>query len=467
MTDPQILERIRLLMAREDLPHAVIDLFASYYRELCEDRTGYVYEHDIEPVADSDVVRYDDLRQCEKAGRKAINQAALIKLNGGLGTTMGLERAKALLPVKDGLTFLDIIIRQVHAFSQALGTRLPLVLMNSFHTNDDTLRALAPYATPGSELPFTYVQHKYPKILKDSLWPAEVPGDPGIAWNPPGHGDVYMSLFYSGMLDLLMDRGARYAFISNIDNLGAIPDMAILGYMTEKQVPFIMEVSQRTDIDRKGGHLARWKNGAMILRESAQCAPDEAASFQDITRYCFFNTNNLWIDLEALARVLRERGNIIALPLIRNAKTLDPRDTASPPVYQLESAVGAAISLFPGAQAVVVPLDRFVPIKGCGNLLSIRSDCYALAEDYRIANHSADTRPCIDLDPLYYGGIDDFEARFAAGIPSLRQCRSLSIRGDVAFGANAICRGDVRITNASGKQVKVRDHAVLEGEIAF
>ena len=90
-----------------------------------------------------------------------------------------------------------------------------------------------------------------------------------MEWNPPGHGDIYIALETSGILEKLLQADYRYAFISNIDNLGATLDTEILAYIESHSLPFLLEVTKRTEMDRKGGHLARHKNGHLVLREAA------------------------------------------------------------------------------------------------------------------------------------------------------------------------------------------------------
>ena len=117
-----------------------------------------------------------------------------------------------------------------------------------------------------------------------------------------------------------------------------------------------MEVADRTAADRKGGHLAqRLSDGRLVLRESAQCPDADMDAFQDIERHRYFNTNNLWIHLPSLRECLAEHDGVMGLPMIRNSKTLDPRDASSPKVYQLETAMGAAIAAFESAGALRVP----------------------------------------------------------------------------------------------------------------
>jgi UTP--glucose-1-phosphate uridylyltransferase len=375
---------------------------------------------------------------------------------------MGLEKANSLLVVKDGLTFLDIVARQ------ALGSGIPLVLMNSANTRDDSLLLLRGYPDLESNIPLDFAQHMVPKVNQATLQPAEWPADVELEWCPPGHGDIYAALVTSGMLDALQAAGYEYAFTSNVDNLGAYIEPAILGYFVSQGLPFMMEVADRTEADQKGGHLARRKDtGRLLLRETAQCPPEDMAAFQDIGRHRYFNTNNLWINLNALADLLDRSDNVLELPLIHNSKTLDPRDPNSPPVYQLETAMGAAIELFDGAGALRVPRSRFAPVKTTNDLLGVRSDAYLLTDDWRVVldPRRVGLPPVVDLDPRYYRLIDDFEARFPYGPPSLMACERLTVRGDVTFGAGVVCRGEVEISAETTEQAEIADGTRIEGSV--
>jgi UTP--glucose-1-phosphate uridylyltransferase len=234
----------------------------------------------------------------------------------------------------------------------------------------------------------------------------------------------------------------------------------------------MMEVAEKTPADIKGGHLARHKNGRLILREAAQCPADELDAFQDIQRYQFFNTNNVWINLKAL-KTLFDQQKMIHLPLILNPKTLDPRDKNSPSVYQIESAMGAAISLFEGATAVNVPRTRFYPVKTCNDLLAVRSDCFVYAEDeslrinpIRIKNNKPGATK-VKLDPDYYGKIDDLDQRFADGIPSLVECDALTIEGDVRFENNVTIKGSVCIINRQNSQAVIEAGTVINKDLVI
>jgi UTP--glucose-1-phosphate uridylyltransferase len=238
--------------------------------------------------------------------------------------------------------------------------------------------------------------------------------------------------------------------------------------MVGEGVSFVMEVARRTAMDRRGGHLARLADGRYVLRESAQCPEEDMAAFQDIDRHRYFNTNNLWLDLSALKEALERESGVLPLPLIVNPKTLNPRDPSSPKIFQLETAMGAAISVFDRVGAVVVPRSRFCPVKKCSDLLNVWSDRYVLGSDYRVTpSPDAAGAITIDLDSSYYTRLADFQQRFPHGAPSLLACTNLKVTGDVTFGAGVTCVGDVTVEAAGNSQARVSEGQRLEGSVVL
>ncbi len=455
----QALEKMR----REGVADVAVKTFGQYVERLRAGETGLLPESEIEPVdalPDADALPEPDAARVAEL----LDQAVVLKLNGGLGTSMGMTQAKSLLEVKEGRTFLDVIVGQVLELRRRHDARLPLVLMNSFNTRDDSLAALARHPDIESDVPADFLQNKVPKLRADDLEPVEWPADPGKEWAPPGHGDLYVALVTSGMLPTLLERGYRYAFVSNSDNLGAVLDPRILAWFAGEGIPFAMEAADRTEADRKGGHVARRPDGGLVLREIAQTPDEDVDAFQDVTRHRFFNTNNLWIDLQRLDAVLSEHDGVLMLPMIVNRKTVDPSDPSSPAVVQLESAMGAAIDVFDGAQALRVPRSRLVPVKTTNDLLSVRSDAYVLDDDFHVAAAPGrDGPPVVDLDSAHFKLLPDFEARFPAGAPSLAACDRLTVRGDVTFGRDVVVRGSVVVEAGDDGPRRVDDGAVLEG----
>ena len=432
-------------MQSAGLSEPAIAAFERSFSLLARNESGLIPESSIHPV--EELPTYEQISQ-EKEDGGVLAQAVMLKLNGGLGTGMGLEKAKSLLAVRNGNTFLDLIVRQVLTARKETGANLRFLLMNSFSTSEDTRAHLARYPELGDSATLELLQNKVPKITVDTLAPVEWPADPDLEWCPPGHGDLYPAILGSGMLDRLIKEGYLYLFVSNSDNLGATLDPALLNWFASSDMPFLMEVTARTGADRKGGHLAkRASDGQLLLRESAQCSDEDMGAFQDIDRHRYFNTNNLWLRLDRLAEALDRNGGLLPLPVIRNKKTVDPRNKKSPPVYQLETAMGAAIECFPGAGAVVVPRTRFAPVKTTADLLALRSDAYVISDDGRamLAPERKGIPPEIELDGDHFKLVDQLDAALADGVPSLLHCRKLTVRGPVRFSASDRFEGDVVI----------------------
>jgi UTP--glucose-1-phosphate uridylyltransferase len=434
-------------MRADGQPEEAIRAFARAYERLEAGESAFMPSASLEPA--TDVPALDELDDADAA--EALAEVVVIKLNGGLATTMGLRGPKSLMEARDGRSFLDIIVAQTLALRERHGIGVPLLLMDSESTREPTLDALSAYPTlVGADgLGPDFLQSMEPKLLADTLEPVSWPANPSLEWCPPGHGDVYGALRRSGMLGALLERGYRYAMISNADNLGATLEPRIAAYVASERLPFLMEVVRGTEADRKGGHLARRRDdGQLILRESAQTPPEDQDSFRDYRRWQYYNTNSLWIDLRALAVALDASDGVLELPLIVNRKTVDPRDSDSPPVIQLESAMGAAIGLFEGARILCVPRTRFAPVKTTDDLLVLRSDVYRVSEGSvvePVPERAEAGMPYVELDPSYYKLMDAFDARFPDGAPSLVGAERLVVHGDVTFGAGVVVRGAVEI----------------------
>jgi UTP--glucose-1-phosphate uridylyltransferase len=341
--------------------------------------------------------------------------------------------------------------------------------MNSFSTSADTAEALRKYPALGDPTKLELIQNRVPKIEVKSLAPVRWPANPSLEWCPPGHGDLYPSLLGSGLLDELIAAGKQFLFVSNSDNLGAALDMRLLEFFAGSGAPFLMEVTARTAADRKGGHLARRKSdGRLLLRESAQCADQDLESFQDIDLHRYFNTNNIWIRLKALRAELDRGNGLLPLPLIRNKKTVDPRDKKTPEVFQLETAMGAAIECFDGAGAIEVPRSRFAPVKSTADLFVVRSDAYSLSPEFQFElipdRHS--TPPIVTLDDQYKR-VDRLEELISDGVPSLARCESLTIEGNLRFRRGVVIAGNVKFTNPEGTVRIVAPGIYQDREVTF
>ena len=433
-------------MTAAGMGDAPIRAFRRNYEALLRDESGLIPESTIEPVAD--LKTYASLDGNAPATADLLGRAVVIKLNGGLGTSMGLQGPKSLLPVRDGVTFLDLMVRQVLALRERSGAKVRLLLMNSFSTSGETLDHLARYAAEGLAAAdeVELMQNQVPKIDAATLEPVSWPAEPALEWCPPGHGDLFPALVGSGWLDRLLGEGVRYAFVSNSDNLGAVLDPVLLRYFADSGAPFLMEVTRRTAADRKGGHLAqRTSDGRLLLREVAQCPDEDLDAFQDIDRHRYFNTNSLWLRLDLLKSQLAADAGVLPLPMIRNRKTVDPRDKNSPAVIQLETAMGAAIECFAGAAAIEVPRSRFAPVKSTSDLLGLRSDAFEVLPDGQVRLH-----PDRQGQPPVITLSDDYklvDQLAPLGVPGLLKCRSLTVSGPVHFQPGVVLEGDVVVRN--------------------
>jgi len=373
----------------------------------------------------------------------------MLKLNGGLGTSMGLEGPKSLLSINsDHKTFLGSIVEQVDSLRSKHGN-VEFMLMNSYATSQQSRGFLSEHFPQfnWAEL----MQNQVPKVDKATMGPASWPKDPSHEWCPPGHGDLYVSLAGSGELDKLLTQGFEYMFVSNSDNLGASLDIKLLERFADSESTFMMEVCQRTASDKKGGHLAvNASTGELLLRETAQCSDADKDRFEDYKRYRYFNTNNLWIKLRALKELMAK--DQLRLPVMFNYKTVDPKDKRSSAVVQLEIAMGAAIADFPRATAIEVPRSRFAPVKKCSDLLVLRSDVYVESETDATLTLApgVEARPVVKLDDDHYKLVSQFEASVARGIPSLRRCTALTVTGPIHFSRGVVFQGSVKLVNSGG-----------------
>eukprot|EP00550_Attheya_septentrionalis_P006652 CAMPEP_0198294146 /NCGR_PEP_ID=MMETSP1449-20131203/21071_1 /TAXON_ID=420275 /ORGANISM="Attheya septentrionalis, Strain CCMP2084" /LENGTH=1060 /DNA_ID=CAMNT_0043994017 /DNA_START=92 /DNA_END=3274 /DNA_ORIENTATION=+ len=444
-------EPVKAKMVAEGISPSAIAAFESTFESLVSGNSGMISESTISPV----VELVDATSITSEPDTTLLSKTVVLKLNGGLGTGMGLDKAKSLLKVKGDDTFLDLTAKQVIKMRQDYGFNVKFMLMNSFSTSEDTLAFFQEkFPDLAKEEGLEMLQNKVPKLDATTLEPATCESDPSNEWCPPGHGDLYAALVGSGSLDSLLADGYKYMFVSNSDNLGATLDLKILTHFAGVDAPFMMECCERTENDKKGGHLAvRKEDGQLILRESAMCADEDEPAFQDITKHRFFNTNNLWVRLDKLKEIVDKFGGFIPLPMIKNKKTVDPKDDSSTKVVQLETAMGAAIECFEGATAIVVPRTRFAPVKKCNDLFLLRSDAYMITPDHRPVLNPAcgGSAPIINLDSKKYKLVGPLEEAITGGIPSLVKCERLTVKGLVRMSSKTSFVGTVSIVNSSNE----------------
>ncbi|CAO3619570.1 unnamed protein product [Cunninghamella echinulata] len=402
------------------------------------------------------VVPYKDL--AEVSSSSDLDKLAVLKLNGGLGTTMGCVGPKSAIEVRDGMTFLDLSVRQIEYLNRKHDVSVPFILMNSFNTDEETKRIVQKYATHNVDI-ITFNQSRHPRIKKESLLPVpRTPDAPIEQWYPPGHGDLYESLYTSGLLDQLLAQGKEYLFVSNVDNLGATVDLSILHHMITTQAEFLMEVTDKTKADIKGGTLIDY-DGHIRLLEIAQVPDEHVEDFKSIKKFKIFNTNNLWIDLKAIKRVMDEEA--LELEIIVNHKTTDSGEK----VIQLETAVGAGIKHFKNAHGVNVPRTRFLPVKSTSDLFLVTSNLYSLVHGELVINPKRmfNVVPLVKLGD-HFKKVSHFLNRFKT-IPQILELDHLTVTGDVTFGANVELRGTVIIVANHGERIDIPSGTMLENKV--
>ncbi|XP_069023493.1 UTP--glucose-1-phosphate uridylyltransferase-like isoform X2 [Embiotoca jacksoni] len=395
----------------------------------------------------------------------SLNKLAVVKLNGGLGTSMGCKGPKSLISVRNENTFLDLTVQQIEHLNKTFNADVPLVLMNSFNTDEDTKKILQKYKHHRVNI-HTFNQSRYPRINKESLLPIAqnmgMSGENAEAWYPPGHGDVYASFSNSGLLDKLLSEGKEYIFVSNIDNLGATVDLFILHHLMSqpagKRCEFVMEVTDKTRADVKGGTLIQYEDHLRLL-EIAQVPKAHVDEFKSVTKFKIFNTNNLWISLPAIKRL--QDKNAMDLEIIVNPKTLD----GGLNVIQLETAVGAAIKSFHNAMGVNVPRSRFLPVKTSSDLLLVMSNLYSLDAGSLTMSKKREfpTTPHVKLGSSFTK-VQEYLARFE-NIPDMLELDHLTVSGDVTFGKNVSVKGTVIIIANHGDRIDIPAGAMLENKI--
>ncbi|CAM8973850.1 unnamed protein product [Rhodiola kirilowii] len=411
----------------------------------------------IKTPTDEVVVPYDTLSSVPEdpsETKNLLDKLVVLKLNGGLGTTMGCTGPKSVIEVRNGLTFLDLIVIQIENLNKKYGCNVPLLLMNSFNTHDDTQKIVEKYTNSKIEI-HTFNQSQYPRLVIDDFTPLASKGVTGKdGWYPPGHGDVFPSLNNSGKLDALLSQGKEYVFVANSDNLGAVVDLKILNHLIHNKNEYCMEVTPKTLADVKGGTLISYE-GKVQLLEIAQVPDEHVNEFKSIEKFKIFNTNNLWVNLSAIKRLVE--ADAFKMEIIPN-----PKEVEGFKVLQLETAAGAAIRFFDKAIGINVPRSRFLPVKATSDLLLVQSDLYTLEDGSVIRNpaRANPANPSIELGPEFKK-VSNFLSRFKS-IPSIIELDSLKVVGDVWFGSNIKLKGKVSIVGNA--KLEIPDGAVIENK---
>eukprot|EP01088_Endostelium_zonatum_P016431 TRINITY_DN4436_c0_g1_i1.p1 TRINITY_DN4436_c0_g1~~TRINITY_DN4436_c0_g1_i1.p1 ORF type:complete len:514 (-),score=127.03 TRINITY_DN4436_c0_g1_i1:61-1602(-) len=436
-----------------------MDGFVELFQEFIQQRGKRIDWNKINPPGPDRVLLLSELPQQEGDTKGLLDKLAVLKLNGGLGTTMGCVGPKSAIEVHSNFTFLDLTVHQIQHLNKVHGSNVPLLLMNSFNTHDQTKKIIRKYENSGVSI-LNFNQSRYPRILKDSLTPmANSLTSPNKDWFPPGHGDVYTALYNSGYLESLIQTGKEYLFISNVDNLGATVDFQILKYMADHpDCEFLMEVTNKSRADVKGGTLIDYEGKTKLL-EIAQVPEGKVEEFKSVSKFKIFNTNNLWVSLKAIKRLVDEQ-ILNKMDIIINQKTVDGK-----PIYQLERAAGAAIEFFKGGLGLNVPRSRFLPVKGTSDLFVVQSNLYSLKEGELKMNNKRQfpELPLVKLGD-HFTDMTGYEKRFS-NIPDILDLHHLTVSGDVYFGANVVLKGTVIIVATPESRIDIPPGSVLENKV--
>lgn len=448
-------QKISEVMKQEGLSDELIADFLSKVERVRKGEKGKVNWHHVKDLIPAeDEIDLDEIRKQYPIQKDNLAKLAVIKLNGGLGTSMGLQGAKSLIEVKDRLSFLEIILNQVSYYRKEYNLEIPILFMDSFNTQQDCQKIIEKFGWQ-QQLPTSFLQNKVPRLLANNYFPIEAK-DSKNAWCPPGHGDIYLSLKQTGILQTLIDNGYEYAFISNGDNLGATIEPHILEYLLDNDLEFAMEMTPKTLADIKGGAIYRktvdGKFLGLELLETAQVPEEHEHEFSGMGKFRTFSTNNLWVKLTALQNKLAN--GPLQLSLIVNPKEIENQQ-----VIQLETAMGSAIGSFEKTKGIIIPRSRFAPVKKCEDILIRRSDSYQLNKDYSLTMNSYRVKHelgenLVKLDDKYYKKIQDFDQRFPT-YPSLQKCSSFIVKGDILFDKPITLTGKVEFINTTNQPQKI------------
>ena len=373
----------------------------------------------------------------ETIGKEYINRIAVLKLNGGLGTSMGCNIAKSLLNIDDQHKFIDLILKQKSYFNSTYNINVPFLLMNSFYTHCDMKAYSKDFQM--------FEQHKLPRVFENSYDLLD-PKEYNEIYCPPGHGNVYLALYESGTLNNLINKGIEYLFISNSDNLGATLDISILGYIVKHDFDMLMEVTQKTELDKKGGILVK-KNNKPSLIERAEVVQKDVELFENIHYFKFFNTNNLWLNTRKLLDKMNSGS--FNLPFILNKKMLKNKS-----ILQFESAMGAALSLFEKSTCLEVNRNRFVPVKSANDFLLLKSNIFKKYNNGLIEQRIGEL-PKISLSKEY-SNMEKFQQCFKI-CPVFDELKQLTIKGLFEFKENVVLSGNVSLVNNSQNTICLRN----------
>jgi UTP--glucose-1-phosphate uridylyltransferase len=252
----------------------------------------------VEPPAPGDVVQLPALGSSEREALTRVGEQALregkvaaVVLAGGMATRFG-GVVKAAVPVARGKTFLDLKLADIHASAKRAGGRVPTYLMTSFATDAEVSRMARAASSPDAPVE-TFSQFVSLRLNRDGSLFRDGKGE--VSPYAPGHGDLPFALRRSGALAKLRAAGVTQLYMSNVDNLAATLDPAIIGAHLRGGRAITVEVADKAKGD-KGGAPAR-VDGALQIVEGFRFPPEF-----DQDAIPVFNTNTLIFELDAIDR---------------------------------------------------------------------------------------------------------------------------------------------------------------------
>lgn len=247
-----------------------------------------------EDIHDAPSLGSPEYERCLELGRKALRegQVALCVLAGGMATRMG-GVVKALVEAIPSKTFLELRWLEHEQLRRAHGEPgVPLWLMTSEATNTPIREALGDRCD-GVDCA-TFEQHVSLRLSEQGSLFLDEHGEPSVY--ATGHGDLPDALRESGLLGRFVERGGKYVWIANLDNLGAMVDEALLGWHIAHGGELSVEVVDKVGSD-KGGGPVRWNDGLVFAEEFRLPRDFNAASVP------VFSTNTFLVDAQALLQL--------------------------------------------------------------------------------------------------------------------------------------------------------------------
>ncbi|CAN1226243.1 UTP--glucose-1-phosphate uridylyltransferase [Linum grandiflorum] len=334
--------------------------------------------------------------------KQILDKLVVVKLNSTLGTAVGFNGPKSMIDVRDGVTSLDLLVNQIQNLNQKYGSDIPLVLINSARTHDDTSKVLEQYSTSNIDiLPVQQGQQlgESPDVLENEnkLYASD-------------QAAALRSLIDSGALDVLLAKGKEYVLVVSPDNSAVAVDAKILNHLITNKIVLCMEL----------GEIA------------------EDPSAHSMEKFKFISTKTLWLSLNAIKRLA---------------------DTNSLKVDNVSTS-----ELFDKAVGINVPQSRFLQLNTTSDLLLVKSDLYAVIDGSLARNpfRSSPLDPSIQLGPEFEK-IDHFESRFQS-IPSIVELDALKVTGDVWFGAGVTLKGNVSINAKPGTTLEIPNDSVIDNK---